>query len=333
MTLPKFEYLVPLDLKEACSVLKDLKDGVAICAGGTELVMDLKQRLKNPAYVLSLKKLTELSQLRYSPDVGFVLGAAYTLSNLSRNTGVRSELTALAQAAGEIASPQIRTRATIGGNVCLNTRCWYYNRSKQWRVTFPPCYKTGGNCCHVAKGGKQCYALCQADTVPPLLVMKAKLKLVNSASESLIPIEDFYSGRGEVPNRLSTDQLVTEIHIPSLPPYSGTFYLKYRQRENGDFPILGVASLVRLDNAKKICLEARFAFTGIGSSPLLIEATDTLKGMEDSELNDDQVERLLRGIRPLTHMGISASLKRRILKVLLGKAFTGSWRIAQEKMT
>jgi 4-hydroxybenzoyl-CoA reductase subunit beta len=330
MGLPKFKYLAPQDIKEACAALKEFSGQAAIWAGGTELMMDLKRGLKTPAYLLSLKKLSRLTSLHNDSASGFILGAMLSLRNLAGNAQVKSELAALAQAAENVASPQIRGMATIGGNVCLDTRCWYYNRSKRWRASFPSCYKAGGNQCYVIEGGKQCYALFQADTVPSLLVMKAKLKLVNCSGERIIPIEEFYSGRGKVPNRLSAEEILTEINIPNLPPPSGTAYFKYSKRGAVDFPILGLASLLRLNSERKRCEEARFAITGHGSTPLLIEATELLKGLDGPNLTEDLTNRLLEGIKPVPHMGISASLKRRIARVLLQRALRDTWKVAQE---
>lgn len=331
MGLPKFNCLAPLDLKEFCSCLQELGGQGAILAGGTDLVMRLKHRLETPTCVLSLRNLAELNALQYNQDSGFVVGAMYSLTNISVNPYVKAELRALAQAAGEVASPQIRNRGSIGGNICLDTRCWYYNRSWQWRKTLSPCYKAGGDRCYVVEGGKQCYALFQADTVPSLLVLKAALRLVSLGGERVLPIERFYSGLGEAPNRLTSGEILTEVHIPRLPPYSGTTYLKYRKRGAVDFPILGISCLVRLDGKRKHCQEVRFACTGHGSMPLLIEASEELAGLEEPALTDDQIAHLLEKLKPLTHMGVSASLKRTQSRLLLRRAFRDAWRNAEAR--
>ena len=333
MNLPKFKYLAPNSLKEACEALKEYNGLIGICAGGTELVMHLKWGLKAPDYLLSLKNLIELRKLRYDDNLGFVLGAMVSLRNLAGSAHIKSELVALSEAAEAVASPQIRNMATIGGNVSLDTRCWYYDRSKQWRTTFPPCYKDGGAHCYMVKGGKQCYALFMADTVPSLLILRAKLKLVHSDGEYILPIEEFYTGLGKTPNRMNKDEILTEINIPKLPPYSGTVYLKYSNRAVLNFPVIGFASLVRLNGEGKFCQEARFALTGIKSKPILIDATKLLKGLDEPSLNEDQIKYLLQEVRPITHMGVSSSLKRIIIRVLLRKAFHDSWRMAQKSRT
>jgi len=329
MSLPKFEYLAPSDIKEACSYLKKFNSQIAILAGGTDLVMHLKYRLESPTHLLSLKNLAELNSLHYDRDSGFILGAMCSLKNIFENPHIKSELVGLAQAAEEVASPQIRNRGTIGGNICLDSRCWYLNRSRQWRKALLPCYKTGGDRCYVVKGGKHCYALFQADTVPNLLVLKAQLRLISSKGERMIPVEQFYSGQGEKPTRLVSGEILTEIHIPRLPPHSGTSYLKYRKRSALDFPLLGISSFVRLDGKGRNCREARFAFIGHGSGPLLVDASEALEGLDEPILTEEQTTHLFQELKPVTHMGISASLKRRLARPMLQRVFSDAWRNAQ----
>ena len=332
MGLPKFTCLTPSDMEEACSSLEEQEGQIAILAGGTDLVMRLKHRLETPAYLLSLRKMNGLNSIRYDPDTGFNLGAMCSLTNIAANPRVKSELSALAQAAEEVASPQVRNRGTIGGNVCLDTRCWYFNRSWQWRKTLASCFKAGGDRCYVVSGGKQCHALFQADTVASLLVMKSRLRLVSHAGERLIPIEAFYSGNGQVPTLQNSGEILADIHIPRLLPRSGTTYLKYRKRGSVDFPILGLSCFVRLDGEGRKCQEVRFAFTGCGSGPLLIEASQELGSMEEPTLTEDQTARLLDELKPVTHMGVSASLKRKLARVMLSKAFHEAWRCAQRRV-
>lgn len=331
MGLPKFTCLTPSDMKEACSYLEEQEGQIAILAGGTDLVMRLKHRLETPAYLLSLRKMNELNSIQYNSDTGFKLGAMCSLTDIAANPRVKSELSALAQAAEEVASPQVRNRGTIGGNVCLDTRCWYFNRSWQWRKTLAPCFKAGGDRCYVIKGGKQCHALFQADTVASLLVMKSELRLVSHTGERLVSIEAFYSGKGQVPTLHNSGEILADIHIPRLPPRAGTTYLKYRKRGSIDFPILGLSCFVRLDGEGRNCQEVRFAFTGTGSGPLLIEASQELASMEEPILTEDQTARLLDELKPVAHMGVSASLKRKLARVMLSKAFAEAWRCAQRR--
>jgi 4-hydroxybenzoyl-CoA reductase subunit beta len=329
MSLPEFDYLAPTELEAACVALEKYKNRIAVLGGGTDIVMHLKRRLALPLHVLSLKNLLELKSLKYEPNLGFILGAMCSLKDIAANGHVRSRLQALAEAADQVASPQIRNMATIGGNICLDTRCWYYDRSKAWRESYQACHKAGGDLCHLIKQSKQCHALFQADTVPSLLTLKAKLKLVNSGGERILPIEDFYSGRGESPNLISNNELLTEIHIPDPPPRSGTTYIKYRARDTIEFPVLGVASMVTLGRDGTGCVGARFAIVGQGSKPLLVDAASFLAGLEEPVFAEDSLDRILQEVKPVSHMGVSASFKRRIIRLWLKRAFQKSWTRAQ----
>jgi CO/xanthine dehydrogenase FAD-binding subunit len=177
----------------------------------------------------------------------------------------------------------------------------------------------------VVKGAKRCFALFQADTAPSLLVMKAKLKLVKEGAERVVPVSEFYTGRGESPNYLSAGEILTEIRVPKPSSFSGSVYLKYRKRGSIDFPILGVSSMVSLDREGRRCTEARFAFCGVGSAPALLDATDLLAGLDGPRLTEGQLEQLIKNVKPVSHMGMTASLKRRFAQVLLQRAFHDAW--------
>jgi CO/xanthine dehydrogenase FAD-binding subunit len=155
--------------------------------------------------------------------------------------------------------------------------------------------------------------------------MKAGLKLVKEGSERLVPLKEFYTGRGESPNHLSSDEILTEIRVPCPPPFSGSVYLKYRKRGSIDFPILGVSSMVSLDRDGRRCTEARFAFCGVGMAPVLLDATDLLAGLDDPSLTEGQLEHLGNNVKPVSHMGMTASSKRRFAQVFLQRAFHEAW--------
>ncbi|RJR30600.1 MAG: hypothetical protein C4576_33205 [Desulfobacteraceae bacterium] len=328
MSLPEFEYLSPGDMETACAALRDFKDRIAVLGGGTDLVMHLKRRLKMPHYVLSLKGLPSLRSLQYEPGSGFTLGAMCSLNQIAADLHVRSRCPALARAAEQVASPQIRSMATIGGNVCLDTRCWYYNQSKVWRASFQPCHKAGGDLCHLIEKSKKCYALFQADTVPALFVLDAKLKLVSHAGERTVAVGEFYSGRGETPNLISPDELLAEVHIPDPAPRSGSAYAKYRARDSIEFPVLGVAAMVAL-GGDGICRKARFAFIGHGCGPLAVDASGLVAGLKEPVLTEDSLDRILQDVKPVYHMGVSASFKKRIARLSAKKAFQEAWMKAQ----
>lgn len=325
MSLPEFDYLSPPDMGTACELLREHGEKVAIIAGGTGLVMHLKRRLKQPQYLLSLKNLPELKMLSYDPGSGFTIGAMCTMGKIAADHLIQTKLTSLATAAGKVASPQIRNMATIGGNICLDTRCWYFDRTKFWRKSMGPCFKIGGERCHVIKKSDRCYALFQSDTVASLLALGAQVKLVSHAGERMVPLENIYSGRGEAPHRVSPGELVSQIQIPELPPRSNSAYVKYRMRDSLEFPILGVACTVTKDRDGTSCGGARFGIVGHDSKPHLIDATEWVAGLKEPVLTDHVLDRLMDSIKPVYHMGVSASFKKGIARLLVQEAFLASW--------
>jgi CO/xanthine dehydrogenase FAD-binding subunit len=172
--------------------------------------------------------------------------------------------------------------------------------------------------------------LFQADTVPSLLTLNAKLRLVSTEGERMVPIDEFYSGLGEVPNRISDHELLVEIHVPKPSPYSCTAYVKYRVRDTIEFPIVGVACLVTLDRERRCCQEARFAMVGHGPKPSLREATQLVAGLEEPVLTEDVIDNIVDQLKPVYHMGVSASFKRRLTRVCVKKAFLEAWMRAQK---
>ncbi|MDO8636580.1 MAG: FAD binding domain-containing protein, partial [Dehalococcoidia bacterium] len=217
MRLPRFEYLEPKDVKEVRSLLSKKREAAVICAGGTDILVKMKQRVVTPKYLVNLKHVEDMRGLEFDDSKGLRIGTLVTLEDLSKSSPVKERFSALSQAAGRVASPQIRNMGTIGGNICLDSMCWYYNQSHQWRKSISPCFKRGGDRCYVAKGAKQCCALFQADTPPALIALGAKVKVVGSGKERLVDIEKFYTQKGERANILKATEFVKEILIPTPP--------------------------------------------------------------------------------------------------------------------
>ncbi|MDY6864001.1 MAG: FAD binding domain-containing protein, partial [Thermodesulfobacteriota bacterium] len=178
MRIPKFEYLAPKKLEDAVSFLKKYKGDIKVVAGGTDLIVNMKQRTITPKYLINLKEIADLDFINYKKNDGLKIGALTALRTIEKSGVIREKFPVIAKAAHEVASVQIRNVGTLGGNICLNTRCWYYNQPLYWRKSFPFCFKVGGDCCNVVKKGKQCYALFSADTVPALIGLDAKIKVV-----------------------------------------------------------------------------------------------------------------------------------------------------------
>src|SRR3972149_4240407 len=168
MRLPRFEYLSPGTIKEASGLLKRYGSEARILAGGTDLLVACKLRIQRPAYLVSLKKIRKLKGIKLKKGEGLKIGAMTTLSELREHPAVLKDYTALSEAARAVGTPQLQAMGTLAGNLCLNTRCIYYNQSETWREARERCLKMGGNICHVTGKERKCFAVFSGDMAPPL---------------------------------------------------------------------------------------------------------------------------------------------------------------------
>ena len=240
MRLPSFFYLEPNSLPEALTLLSG-HEKVVVKAGGTDLLPRMKSKLLHPQSLINLKQLKDLDFIRLDHEGNLMIGALTPLSKIESSPVIRGHFEPLAGAVAQIGSPELRNMGTLGGNVCLETRCQFYNQSPLFRKGAEPCLKTGGSMCYISKKGNQCHALFCADTAPLLIASGAKLRVVSSGGERLISLEDFYTGDGKNPFKLLQNELVVEVQIPKRVEGTRAFYLKFRFRDAIDFPLVGVA--------------------------------------------------------------------------------------------
>ncbi len=260
------EYHAPTTLAEAVALLGAHGEAAAPLAGGTDLVPALKQGLLRARHLVSLSRITDHGEIAATANGGLVIGAFATLAEVARSPLVRSACPALAEAAAQAGSPLLRNRGTIGGNLCLDTRCWYYNQTEAWRASRALCQKAGGEQCYVNQKRNVCVALFSADTPPVLLAAGAHLTLVGPAGARTIPVDALYSGDGLRPLAKDPGEIVTAIVLPPMPSRWGSAYLKHSARESIDFPLLGVAATVALGGDGTIA-SARIAVTAARSAP------------------------------------------------------------------
>lgn len=322
MPLPNFEYFEPKTVEEAFPLLSQHKGEAKVIAGGTDLLVRMNQCVLTPSYLINLKRIQDLNTIIHDHKEGLRIGALTTLHALETSAIIKEKFSALAQAASRAASPQIRNTGTIGGNICLDTRCWYYNQSQRWRQSISPCFKLGGDLCHVVKRGDHCYSLFSADTVPALIGLGAKIKIMSPGDERVIPLEAFYTGVGETVHVLQPDEIVTEVQVPNPPPGTGGVYLKYSTREVVDFPILGVAVVMTLGSNNRECTEARIVLGAVSPAPVrATKAEDRLRG---KEIEDDLIEEIAEGTikeaGPIVPIGTSVGHKRRMMRVFVKRA-------------
>jgi 4-hydroxybenzoyl-CoA reductase subunit beta len=270
LRLPWFEYRAPRSLGEAAKILAGEGPAAMLIAGGTDLLPNMKRRHQAPKVLVSLRNVDELKRL----NGGF--GAALTLSQI-----VKSEKTptALRQAAVQVATPHLRNMGTLGGNLCLDTRCTYYNQTYEWRKAIDFCLKKDGSTCWVATASKRCVAVSSTDTAPALIALNASVALVSVNGERDIPVEALYRNDGIEYLSRRADEILTEVKVP--PGWKSTYW-KLRRRGSFDFPILGVAAAVKLSG--DVVEEARIALGAVASRPFLVEkAGEFLKGKRLSD--------------------------------------------------
>jgi 4-hydroxybenzoyl-CoA reductase subunit beta len=258
-------------MEEAVTVLADLGPQAAPLAGGTDLLPNMKRRQQTPATVVGLRGIAALHGRSGEPAGGLALGAMTSLGALERDRALAAAWPALARAASLVATPPLRNMGTIGGNLCLDTRCSYYDQGHAWREAIGFCMKKDGEVCWVAPGSARCWAVSSSDTAPVLCALGAEVALVSRAGERRIPVADLFADDGIRHLTRRPDELLAAVHLPPASAGQRATYLKLRRRGAFDFPVLGVAAWVRL-GAAGVVESARIFLGGVGSRPQESEA-------------------------------------------------------------
>ena len=278
MRLPWFDYRAPRSIGEAAKILAWEGTGAMLVAGGTDLLPNMKRRHQMPGTLVSLRNIEELK--RVANGAGLRLGAGLTLTELLDVRGLRDRYRGLAQAAAQVATPHLRNMGTLGGNLCLDTRCTYYNQNYEWRKAIDFCMKKDGEVCWVATASKRCLAVSSTDTAPALIALGAKVKLVSTAGEREVRLADFYNNDGIDYLKRKPDEILTEVMLPKMDGWKSTYW-KLRRRGSFDFPLLGVAAAVKMA-ADGTVEEARLVLGAVSSHPLVIKS-DALVGKKLSD--------------------------------------------------
>jgi 4-hydroxybenzoyl-CoA reductase subunit beta len=288
MRLPRFRYLAPRSLDEACAALADLGSAASPLAGGTDLLPNMKRRQETPATVVGLRGIAALSARAGDPGRGLTIGAMTRLAAVAGDRALAAAHPALARAASLVASPPLRNMATLGGNVCLDVRCSYYDQSHEWREAIGFCKKKDGETCWVAPGSDRCWAVSSSDTAPALCALGAEISLVSRAGERRIPIAELFADDGLEPLTRRKDEILSAIHLPPAAAGERSTYVKLRRRGAIDFPILGVAARVRL-GAGGVVERASIYLGAVGSRP--VEAHEAAAFLAGKRLGDEEVVR------------------------------------------
>jgi len=266
MRLPWFDYRRPRSVAEASKILAGEGPQAMLIAGGTDLVPNMKRRHQTPKVLVSLKGIDALKKANGT------LGSGLTLSEVLQLEKIP---TALRQAAAQVATVHLRNAGTLGGNLCLDTRCSYYNQNYEWRKAIDFCLKKDGDICWVATASKRCVAVSSTDTAPALIALNASVVLESAAGEREIPVETLYRNDGIDYLSRKPEEILTAVRIPD--GWNSTYW-KLRRRGAFDFPVLGVAVALKF-SAEKVIQEARVALGAAASRPFLVEkASGFLQG-------------------------------------------------------
>ncbi len=320
MSLPEFRLLRPRNLDEAIEHLAKYNSNIRVLAGGTDLIPSMRQKLFEPEYVLDLRGITELKGITPHADGGVEIGALTTIRAIERSEFLREHYPVLVEAAATVASPVLRNMGTIGGNICLDTRCLWYNQSLTWRKGCGFCIKKDGDICHVAPGGTKCWAAFSGDTPPALLCVNAEIEIAGPRGKRRIPLSDFYTAIGDNYRRLQANELLTRVLLPaSSAGYNGV-YRKLRVRGSIDYPLAGVAVVLKRSNGH--IADARVGITAVNPAPLIVKGvTEMLAGkMMDEELAAAVGDLAARIAKPLTTSALTPEYRREMIRVFTKRA-------------
>jgi 4-hydroxybenzoyl-CoA reductase subunit beta len=321
MRLPPFEYYAPATLDEAVQLKRQYGPEAMYVAGGTDLYPKMKRRQMTPSVLIGLGNIAEM--LTLSNGNGLTIGAGLTLTEVAGDPQVREKYPALARAAALVSSPPLRNAGTIGGNLCVDTRCTYYDQTYQWRKALGFCMKKDGDICWVATSSPRCLAVSSSDCAPVVIALGATVRLVGPEGERSIPAEALYHNDGQFYITKSADEILASIH---LPPHDGwrMVYWKLRRRGSIDFPILGVAVALRLDG-EGVCAEARIVLGAVASEPVVMgeDVTGLLVGRRlTPELVEEVAQKASRPAKPMDNTDMNLSYRKKMARVYIAGALS-----------
>ena len=318
MRLPWFDYRAPRSIAEAARILAGEGPRAMLLAGGTDLLPNMKRRQQTPATLVALRDVPELKTI--ANGSGLKIGAGVTLADVARNEPVREKYAGLMQAAAQVATTHLRNMATLGGNLCLDTRCSYYDQSYEWRKAIDFCLKKDGEICWVATASKRCVAVSSTDCAPALIALGAKVKLASAAGEREVALEELYKNDGIDYLTRRSDEILTEIRLPDAAGWKSTYW-KLRRRGSFDFPVLGVAAAAKLGKDGTV-EEARIALGAVASRPFLVpKAAELLVGRKlGDEVIAEAAEAVGSRAKPMDNADMDIYWRKKVTPDFVGYA-------------
>jgi 4-hydroxybenzoyl-CoA reductase subunit beta len=320
MQLPEFEYIRAKTLGEGLAALAEHGPDAKIMSGGSDLLINMKFRLDTPKYLVSFNAVPELKTIERQADGGLRIGAGCQLTQLADSELLKQNYPALHAAIFSVGSRHVRNAATIGGNICLDTRCWYTNQSENWRETRDGCFKTDTELCHVIKSASKCHAINSSDAAPVLIVLGASVILASVDGEREVPMSEFYNNDGVDHTGIRPGEILTTVVLP--PPKGRSVYAKLAQRVGLDFASgTFAAGIVGSDEQpESVCL----VMGSVGPEPKVLDGSaDIILG---AGLNDESIETAALAARAslgeVTNLFTPSGYKRRLVKALVRDALT-----------
>ena len=289
--LPDMHLHHPATVEEAIK-LQGAAPAGRYLAGGSDLLVNIRRGIEQPENLVYLNGIAEMQAITDNPD-HITLGGAVTLRELAESALLREHFLAVAQAAGEVAGPSHREYGTLGGNLCLDTRCVFYNQSEWWRAANDYCLKHRGEICHVAPGGKKCFAAFSGDVAPALLLFDGQVELAGPGGRRRIALAALYRNDGMDHLTLEDGELLVAVHLAKLPGPVSSGYAKSRVRGSIDFPLAGVA--VRLDLQDGKISDLRVGLTGVSPLPFLVRGLDKYIGRVADKACLEELRDVVRG--------------------------------------
>ena len=319
LRLPRLRYLRPAGAREAAAMIAEHGGRAMLVAGGTDLVPNLKRRQFDPEVLVQVPALGGIRR----EDGHLVLGATVTLAEAAADPQLTRALPGYAEAAGLVSSPPLRNAGTVGGNLCVDTRCNYYNQTFEWRKSIGFCLKKDGEICLVAPGSPRCWAVSSSDTAPVALVLGATVTLAGPTGEREIPAADLYRDDGIDYLGKRPEEVLTSIRLP-VEPGVRTAYVKLRRRGSIDFPIAGAAVALVMDG--ETVRWARIALSAVASHPLETPAAgDFLAGKRlDAETIAAAAELAAKPAKPLDNADLSYFWRKKMVRVVVEQAIAAA---------
>jgi len=323
MILPPFLLHLPHSVEEALMIAGDCGGDFDFLAGGTDLLPNYKNRLNARSHVIGLSRISELADpFHRLSDGGVAIGAMARLKEIEGDDGARRSLPGLIEAISQIATPLVRQSATLGGNLLLETRCYYFNQGYDWRASKGFCMKAEGDVCLVVPQKEICYAIYAGDSAPVLMTLGASYRLIGFDGTRDVPAADFYQPDGIRKNELRKGEILTEVRLPPEALVARSGYMKLRLRDSFDFPDMGVAASLSLDGDR--ISDLRIAVTAVSMTPqLFTEVTTPLQGrVIDRALIDVVAAEIQRRSQPVRNVMFPPQYRKRMVGVYTRRLLT-----------